>query len=407
MLALTLLLLSAPARQRPSATPLCPCAAVPTAIFIVTPRGQSRLPIVEVGGAPMIQAGALATSLGGRLAVADGWADLVVATLDFRFLLDAPFVLRGPGGILLPLAAPAVAREQDILLPLQFVAELLPGILRERYSYDAVAGRFTETGPPPLVRAPPRQVPRLPNGLLPGHVVVVDPGHGAEDPGNPAPFFPRGLKEKHITLQIGLLLRTELEKQGITVRMTRVADTRPKLRDRARLCSDDCDLFVSLHVDALPKSRRDRATVSGFHTLIIGEENTEDADRVARMENEALRYDRGDADVPTDALGFVLRDLQMNEHLRESAAAGALVQEHLARVHPGENRGVRQTNRLAVLNTARRPAILVEMGFSTNRSDSRVLTSTAGQRALAKALAAAVVDYLKGYERRAGLVATP
>jgi len=387
--------------------PLRPCAHAPTAITIVTPRGQSRLTVIQVDGAPMLQGGAVATSLGGRLSVADGWADLLVATLEFRFLLDAPLLVRGPEGIQVPLAAPAVARDQEVLLPLQFVTELLPGLLRERYSYDAVAARFTETGPAPLVRAPPRQVPRLPNGLLPGHVVVVDPGHGAEDPGNPAPMFPRGLKEKHVTLQVGLLLRTELERQGITVRMTRTTDTRPKLRDRARLCSDDCDLFVSLHVDALGAARRDRARVSGFHTLIIGEENTEDADRVARMENEALRYEGADSEPPSDALGFVLRDLQMNEHLRESAAAGALVQSHLAQIHPGENRGVRQTNRLAVLNTARRTAILVEMGFSTNRSDSRLLTSTAGQKALAKALAAAVVDYLKGYERRAGLVATP
>ncbi|MBW8772893.1 MAG: N-acetylmuramoyl-L-alanine amidase, partial [Gemmatimonadetes bacterium] len=349
--ALIVLLACAPAPPRPSVAPLRPCGA-PTAITIVTPRGQARLPVIQVGGAPMLPAGALATSLGGRLSVADGWADLLVATLEFRFLLDAPVLVRGPEGVLVPLAAPAVARDQDVLLPLQFVTELLPGLLRERYSYDAPAGRFTETGPTPLVRAPPRQVPRLPNGLLPGHVVVVDPGHGAEDPGNPAPFFPRGLKEKHITLQVGLLLRTELEKQGITVRMTRTTDTRPKLTERARLCSDDCDLFVSLHVDALPPSRRDRASVSGFHTLIIGEENTEDADRVARMENEALRYEGADTSTPSDALGFVLRDLQMNEHLRESAAAGALVQSHLAQVHPGENRGVRQSNRLAVLNTA-------------------------------------------------------
>jgi N-acetylmuramoyl-L-alanine amidase len=386
------------------AAPLRPCAPAPQAITIVTPRGQSRLAVVEVGGAPMLPAGALATSLGGRLSVADGWADFTVATLQFRFLLDAPFLVRGPDAVVVPLAGAAVVREQDVLLPLQFVAELLPGLLRERYRYDAATALFTETGPAPLVRAPVRAVPRLPNGLLPGHVVVVDPGHGGEDPGNPGAFFPSGMKEKHVTLQVGLLLRAELERQGITVRMTRTADTRPKYADRARLCSDDCDLFVSLHVDALPSTRRDRATVSGYHTLIIGEENTEDADRVARMENEALRYDGIAPDAAVDALAFVLRDLQMNEHLRESAAAGALVQERLAQVHPGVNRGVRQSNRLAVLNMARRPAVLVEMGFSTNRVDSRVLTSTAGQRALARALAAAIVEYLKGYERRAGLV---
>jgi N-acetylmuramoyl-L-alanine amidase len=378
----------------------------PQAVTIATPRGNTRVPVVTVNGAPMLAAAALATSLNGRIVVADGWADLTVATLQFRFLLDAPFVLRGPESILEPLAAPALTREQDVLLPLQFVAELLPHVLRERYSYDRGTARLTELGPAAVTSVPVRGLPRLPNGLLPGHVVVVDPGHGAEDPGNPAPMFPAGVKEKHVNLQVGLLLRAELQRQGITVRMTRTADTRPKLVDRARLCSDDCDLFVSLHVDALPANRRDRASVSGFHTLIIGEENTEDADRVARMENEALRYEGASTDVSVDGLSFILRDLQMNEHLRESADAAALVQARMAQVHPGVNRGVRQSNILAVLNLARRPAILVEMGFSTNRTDSRVLTSTAGQRAIAKALAAAIVEYLKGYERRAGLATT-
>jgi N-acetylmuramoyl-L-alanine amidase len=49
---------------------------------------------------------------------------------------------------------------------------------------------------------------------------------------------------------------------------------------------------------------------------------------------------------------------------------------------------------------ARRPAILVEMGYSTNRQDSRFLTSPAGQREIASAIADAVVQYLLEYERK-------
>ena len=64
MLALTLLLCSAPAPKRPSVAPASGPSAAPTAIIVVTPRGQSRLPVVQVDGAPMIAAGALATSLG-------------------------------------------------------------------------------------------------------------------------------------------------------------------------------------------------------------------------------------------------------------------------------------------------------------------------------------------------------
>ncbi|HXS25753.1 MAG TPA: N-acetylmuramoyl-L-alanine amidase, partial [Gemmatimonadales bacterium] len=53
-----------------------------------------------------------------------------------------------------------------------------------------------------------------------------------------------------------------------------------------------------------------------------------------------------------------------------------------------------------VLTTARRPAVLVEMGYSTNRDDSKFLTSTPGQRAIASAIADAVVEYLLEYERK-------
>ncbi len=53
-----------------------------------------------------------------------------------------------------------------------------------------------------------------------------------------------------------------------------------------------------------------------------------------------------------------------------------------------------------VLTTARRPAILVEMGYSTNPEDGRFLTSFASQKAMASALADAVVDYLLEYERK-------
>ena len=71
-------------------------------------------------------------------------------------------------------------------------------------------------------------------------------------------------------------------------------------------------------------------------------------------------------------------------------------------MHTGVNRGVKQSNRLAVLNTARRPAVLVELGFSTSPSDARLLTSAGSQRQLARALSRAIVQYLREYERRVG-----
>jgi N-acetylmuramoyl-L-alanine amidase len=68
------------------------------------------------------------------------------------------------------------------------------------------------------------------------------------------------------------------------------------------------------------------------------------------------------------------------------------------------NQGVKQAN-FAVLRTARRPAILIELGYSTNESDARLLLNKNSQKALATAIADAVVDYLLEYERKTGSAA--
>ncbi|MGH7701610.1 MAG: N-acetylmuramoyl-L-alanine amidase family protein, partial [Gemmatimonadales bacterium] len=92
------------------------------------------------------------------------------------------------------------------------------------------------------------------------------------------------------------------------------------------------------------------------------------------------------------------------EYLRESARAAELIQEQLEEVHTGENRGVKQAG-FMVLTTARRPAVLAELGYSTNPEDGRLLTNPRRQRALAASLADAVVAYLLEYERKTGTAA--
>ena len=76
-----------------------------------------------------------------------------------------------------------------------------------------------------------------------------------------------------------------------------------------------------------------------------------------------------------------------------------MVQEAGAKVHPGRNRGVSQA-RFAVLGTARRPAILVETGFATNRGDAAFLASATGQQQLAEAIAEGIEAYLRRYEEK-------
>src|SRR3990170_2740436 len=166
-------------------------------------------------------------------------------------------------------------------------------------------------------------------------MVTIDPGHGGVDPGNPGVFFPRGTREKEVTLAVGLLLSEELKRQGVGVKMTRTSDTLIALGDRGAYCTADCDLFVSLHVNSL--SRRPGYTdIRGFETYFLAEARTEDAARVARMENEAVRFEQNKEDSPlAGGLDFILKDLQLNEYLRESARAAELVQSYLQEAHTG------------------------------------------------------------------------
>jgi N-acetylmuramoyl-L-alanine amidase len=376
--------------------------SAPLMVTISSARGDAQLPVrTDASGAPVIAAPALLTALDGSVRVADGWAEVSVARQAFRFLVGAPLYMLG--NRLQALAGSASVSQDTLFLPFQFVAQVLPSVLRERYRYDWQGARLVDVSVPR--RPPPTRVPvpvadrRLPNGLRPGHIVTVDPGHGGVDPGNPGVFFPHGTREKDVTLQVGLLLRDELKRRGVGVTMTRTSDTLIALGDRGGYCTEACDLFVSLHVNSLAR-RPGYTDIRGFETYFLAEARTEDAARVAKMENEAVRFEGGNPQAVSGVgLDFILKDLQLNEHLRESARAADLVQRNLKTVHVGDSRGVKQAG-FMVLTTARRPAILVELGYSTNPEDGRFLTTYASQKAMAFALADAVVEYLLEYERK-------
>ncbi|MFQ5551390.1 MAG: N-acetylmuramoyl-L-alanine amidase, partial [Gemmatimonadales bacterium] len=133
-----------------------------------------------------------------------------------------------------------------------------------------------------------------------------------------------------------------------------------------------------------------------IHTYVWGGSSSANARRVAAMENDALEFEVEGGD---DALEFIMRDLQVNEHNRESTILANYVQNAGAAVHPGANRGVDQAN-FHVLRNANRPAVLIEAGFATNRNDARFLDSVTGQRRLADAIANGIVEYLREYESK-------
>lgn len=376
-------------------------AIAPLVVLIQSARGEARIPVrLDPLSGPVLAAPLLLPALDAKATLGAGWAEIGVGGKSFRFYLGAPlFALDGE---VYPLVGSAAIRRDTLLLPIQFVTEVLPRALAGRFRYDARLARLADGAPATIAARPPAKDPnRLPNGLRKGHVVTVDAGHGGVDPGNPGLFFPDGLREKDVTLDLSLLLRDELRRRGVSVVMTRQTDTLIELRRRGGYCTAECDLFVSLHVNSLPR-RAGFSRVRGFETYFLAEAKTEDAARVARMENEAIRFDGSeDSAEPAWGLDYILKDLQLNEHLRESARAAELVQSYLQESHTGPDLGVKQAG-FMVLTTARRPAILIETGFSTNAQDAKLLTGGTSQKNLAASIADAIVAYLLEYERKVG-----
>ncbi len=405
-----------------TAPPPPPAPPPPQVVVIATARGETRVPVTTERGTAAVAAARLGPPLGLTLVLDGSRVTVGLSGVVFVFQLGAPFVRAG--GVVYGLVGePYVARD-TVFLPLHWLADCVPRALGGRYRWEPAsggdAGRLVElpvasavaaAAPPGVVSAPPPSAPTpgpasAPNpitGLRHRHAVVIDPGHGGIDPGNPGRYFPSHLVEKDITLAIGRLLRAELVRRAIVAMLTRATDTLIDLADRGALCRAACDLFVSIHVNAMPDGRRvDR--VSGVETYFLSDAKTEDQQRVAQMENEAIRFETGTSSAATGPLGFILRDLQVNEYLRESAQLAQLVQDSAARIHPGGDRGVQQAG-FTVLTTARRPAILVETGFATNRTDGAFLASSLGQHKIASAIADGIVAYLLELERKLAIAA--
>ena len=369
---------------------------VPRQVLIATPRGQVSIPVTNEQGIAAVAAVLLAQPLGLTVSLDGAAAHVRLADRTFDFDIGSPFV-RYEGAAYPLVGAPYVARD-TLFLPLHWLTEHVPRLLADRYRWNAWLARLDERPPPPVAIAPPPPAPNAITGLRLAHTIVVDPGHGGIDPGNPGLHFPRGLTEKDITLGIGNLLHAELVRRGLNVVLTRSTDTLIDLASRPTFCRADCDLFVSIHVNSMPKGRR-QTQVNGVETYFVSDAKTEDQKRVAQMENDALRFSTTPTLDSASAVGFILHDLQLNEYLRESARLAELVQGKVAVVHPGEDRGVQQGPFL-VLAAARRPAILVETGFATNLADGAFLASAQGQRKIATAIADGIVAYLLEFERR-------
>jgi len=226
--------------------------------------------------------------------------------------------------------------------------------------------------------------------------LIIDPGHGGEDPGA---IGPTGLREKDIVLDVGLRLRDlAAEKLGMEAVMTRADDRFVPLKERAAIANRaKGDLFVSIHANASLHGRCD-----GFETFYLSQEASDNEAREAVIrENSSLQLEAVEKR-QADLIKSILWDMVQTEYIDESSLLASLIQEELARVQRVTNRGVK-TAPFYVLMGAAMPAVLVEVAFISHPEGERRLGEVGYRQLISEALTQAIGQFQGHLVKRLGL----
>ncbi len=220
--------------------------------------------------------------------------------------------------------------------------------------------------------------------------VVVDAGHGGKDFGA---ISPRGTVEKHLVLDMARRVYDELRAAGLEVIMTRNSDTFIPLQGRTRIANrKGADLFVSIHANAsLARS------LQGFEVYYLSEAIDDAALALERAENSVLDLETAQYEYQNRGLKAVMWDLKETENRRESLKIADKIADEVQGTVRISNRRIKSA-RFYVLKWTECPAVLVEMGYITNREDEARLKDFRYRENLARAIAKGILNYKEEFD---------
>ncbi len=221
-----------------------------------------------------------------------------------------------------------------------------------------------------------------------GFLVIVDPGHGGEDPG----ALGRRSKEKDIVLQISRRLKKLIDASpGMRAELTRTGDYYVNLRQRSALARRRrADMFVSVHADAFTSPSARGASV---YALSLRGATSEAARLLANQQNLSdlaggVNLAGKDPQVARTMLG-----LSMDKTIDQSILFGREVLDELENVGRIHSARVEQAG-FVVLKSPDVPSILVETGYITNPTEEKLLRSDQHQQRIARAIMKGIERYL-------------
>ncbi|MFA5350699.1 MAG: N-acetylmuramoyl-L-alanine amidase [Candidatus Omnitrophota bacterium] len=222
--------------------------------------------------------------------------------------------------------------------------------------------------------------------------VVIDSGHGGNDPGA---IGKNGLREKDVNLDIARRLSDLLRAEGVHTVLTRSSDRFIPLSARVNIANKSgADLFISIHSNA----NRSRS-LSGFEVYYVAPSisDSKRAYMTARSASLSLK-DAVFASNSQDLQAIIWDMIYTNSRAESIGLAHSLCRVMDSSID-ANILGVKGA-RFQVLKGVRTPGILIEVGFVSNLNEEKLLRSSAYRQKLAEG----ILEGIRGYSQDMNLV---
>lgn len=297
---------------------------------------------------------------------------VVRVVLELKRLATANLAMSGPR-IMIELRG---AEEMDLLM--QAASGRLSGAPREQGATQAKVGREE-----------PMESDGVPEGAGRRVTVMIDPGHGGEDPGA---IGPSGLREKDVNLAVAKELKSLIDAQpGMRAVLTRSTDVFVPLAERVqRARRIRADLFLSIHADAWVNSEARGASV-----FVLSERGASSAQARLLAQHENSVDILGGIKVSPTKDAFLRRtliDLSQTATMRDSQKLGRLILSELEPLSKLHKSRVEEAG-FAVLKAPDIPSALIETAFISNPEEEALLADPAYRRRLSEAVVRGVRQY--------------
>jgi len=222
-------------------------------------------------------------------------------------------------------------------------------------------------------------------------IIVIDPGHGGDDPGAVAR---KGVYEKNIVLSICREIKKEINKMpGYRAVLTREGDYYVSFNKRLQIAKNlDASLFISVHADA---ARNRKARGSSVYCLSTRGASNEAAKLLANNENLSDIIGGVPNGEGKNESGQIILNMFQTSTINLSKTYADTLINHLNKISYIKYKSVQEAP-FNVLKLPDIPAVLIETAYISNSQDERLLKNSGFQKKMALAVASSVRDYLSG-----------